>query len=458
MLGLAIGDALGAPFEGLKGPHILQLFGGRVEDYVDATIAWREKPRRWRLRGLHTDDTQQALLVAEVLLDYDEWDAKAAGEWLVAFDDPTDGLERGLHRGIGGNVAKSIRNLRDGVEPRRCGSPAPLLGAAMRIAPVGLWFAQDADALIDAALECSLLTDTSDRALLSAVAVASAVGLMTTEAGPNGKINAPEIAREIVDRLKRAEELLHQKSKADRLNIAFDERSAVAAYESLPTLLDEANDDLARKTILKEANRQSPPHPIRGLNQPFAPVAVPAAIYRALSARSLFDAIVDTINDGYDTDTVGAIVGAIVGARFGEGAIPDEWRDGLLAAETCAIRGEALALHEKDHSRWEDIYTLEYDWSIQEAEGRAELQRALEEERRRLEAKGKLVERPKRRERKPKEEREETYFDVEEDPSKRDRREREKARDQQRNQKRSISKRAEFMARGDMALDDGDDD
>ena len=48
LLGLAIGDALGAPLEGLTTQQIKTHYG-RVKNYVDGVQAWKRKPYRWRL-------------------------------------------------------------------------------------------------------------------------------------------------------------------------------------------------------------------------------------------------------------------------------------------------------------------------------------------------------------------------------------------------------------------------
>src|SRR5271155_5904010 len=69
LLGLAVGDALGAPLEGLSCQQIKAHYG-RVRNYVDGVQAWKRKPHRWRLQGLYSDDTQQALALCDVLLDY----------------------------------------------------------------------------------------------------------------------------------------------------------------------------------------------------------------------------------------------------------------------------------------------------------------------------------------------------------------------------------------------------
>src|SRR5437764_4578187 len=67
LLGLAVGDALGAPLEGLSAQQIRAHYG-LVDAYAAGARAWKKKPYRSRLPGLYTDDTQQALALADILL------------------------------------------------------------------------------------------------------------------------------------------------------------------------------------------------------------------------------------------------------------------------------------------------------------------------------------------------------------------------------------------------------
>jgi ADP-ribosyl-[dinitrogen reductase] hydrolase len=49
------------------------------------------------------------------------------------------------------------------------------------------------------------------------------------------------------------------------------------------------------------------------------------SLYYALTADSFEEAVVNAVNGGGDTDTVGAVTGAVAGARFGETDIPNRW-------------------------------------------------------------------------------------------------------------------------------------
>src|SRR4029077_20533449 len=81
LLGMAVGDALGAPLEGLSGQQIRTHYG-RVRNYVDGGQAWKRKPYRWRMHGLYSDDTQQALALCDILLDYQRVDPERLADLL----------------------------------------------------------------------------------------------------------------------------------------------------------------------------------------------------------------------------------------------------------------------------------------------------------------------------------------------------------------------------------------
>src|SRR4051794_5643634 len=117
LLGLAVGDALGAPLEGLSAQQIRAHYG-HVVDYVDGVRAWKKKPYRWRMPGLYSDDTQQALAVADVLLECGEVDPGRLAGLYRALATPK-GAYLGAHRGIGRSFRLVLAELERGVAPRQ---------------------------------------------------------------------------------------------------------------------------------------------------------------------------------------------------------------------------------------------------------------------------------------------------------------------------------------------------
>ena len=134
LLGLAVGDALGAPLEGLSCQQIKSHYG-RVRNYVDGVQAWKRKPYRWRLRGLYSDDTQQALALCDVLIDHQRVDQERLADLYMALATPK-GSFVGAHRGIGRSFRQVLAALERGVPPHLAGQTTAGIGAAMRIAPV----------------------------------------------------------------------------------------------------------------------------------------------------------------------------------------------------------------------------------------------------------------------------------------------------------------------------------
>jgi hypothetical protein len=55
----------------------------------------------------------------------------------------------------------------------------------------------------------------------------------------------------------------------------------------------------------------------------------PEAVHHDLTAETPRESIVNAINMGRDTDTVGAVTGAVAGARFGADELPDDWIQSL---------------------------------------------------------------------------------------------------------------------------------
>ena len=173
LLGLAVGDALGAPLEGLS-PQQIKAHYGRVTDYVDSTLAWKKKRHRWRLQGLYTDDTQQALALCEVLLERRRVDQDRLGELYRALMTPR-GVFSGAHRGIGRSFRQVLSMLEQGVPASLTGQPTAGIGAAMRIAPVGLYFGDETGPMFDSVMAASLVTHRDIRSLSGALAVAHGV-------------------------------------------------------------------------------------------------------------------------------------------------------------------------------------------------------------------------------------------------------------------------------------------
>ncbi|ASR35643.1 hypothetical protein BAY61_12265 [Prauserella marina] len=171
---LAVGDAYGAGFEYVAADAVA----------TDNTLTgYVRHPRHDGVRpGNYTDDTQQSLAVAELLISGQPWTRREVADRLVEVfrRDPRDGYARGF--------AQLIRTVGDGDELLRRISPhSDKSGAAMRAGPIGL-LPTVTDVIHHARLQAKVTHDTPSGAE-SAVAAALAVHYCHADLGP-----VPEIA------------------------------------------------------------------------------------------------------------------------------------------------------------------------------------------------------------------------------------------------------------------------
>ncbi len=170
--GLAIGDALGMPTQLLPPAEVAARFG--VLDGFRA--AGGDHPIAAGLpAGSITDDTEQALLLARLLLETGgRVPARVWAERLAAWE---DGMRaRGSLDLLGPSTRAAIAAIRAGADPADAGRAGTTNGAAMRIAPVGIAIrSHDLGALVDLVAEACLPTHGTGVAIAGAAAVAAAV-------------------------------------------------------------------------------------------------------------------------------------------------------------------------------------------------------------------------------------------------------------------------------------------
>jgi len=278
LLGLSVGDALGAKLEGAP------FDAGRL----DGSFA-PDGLSRW------TDDTQMALGIVETLL--------AAGTMEQDLLATTFGRRFESWRGYGPGMhvvlprlrsGESWTGLREAVFPR--GSFGN--GSAMRVAPLGAYF-HDApvDTVVVEAERSAEVTHAHEEALTGAAAVAVAAWL----AARSRSRPAPTF-----DELFSATRApLDPASRVSRRVDAARELGASAS-------LDVAVAELGNGSKLSCAD------------------TVPLALWIAFRHLDDFPtATLHAMAAGGDTDTVAAGVGGVVAARVGIDGIPEEWREAV---------------------------------------------------------------------------------------------------------------------------------
>lgn len=177
LIGCAIGDAFGVPFERRKRDEILAILSQYLSEshlikFPDPKelpwIPYKNKSQKWReVLGQYSDDTQLMTLVYETVLEN-------KGEFCPELYSEKLMEKRDCPTGFGKGTLESIDRLIEGVSWKASGSPSPSCGngAAMKAACFGVLFENKKEAL-RACIESSLPTHQSDESLAGAFVIAS---------------------------------------------------------------------------------------------------------------------------------------------------------------------------------------------------------------------------------------------------------------------------------------------
>jgi ADP-ribosyl-[dinitrogen reductase] hydrolase len=360
LLGMAIGDALGAPLEGLSAQQIKTHYG-RVQNYVDGSRAWKRKPYRWRACGLYSDDTQQALAICDVLLDCRRIDPERLADLYLALLTPK-GSFVGAHRGIGRSFRHVLAALEQGVPAHQTGQMTAGIGAAMRIAPVALYFGDDTRGMYDSVMAASLMTHRDIRSLGGALAVSHTVRRLVA-----GEPRDPSVLFRVAADVFRDEKRLTSEHGDLVINIKQFGGSLSRSIAHAERVL-EAPREQALAALVDEANQHGAEPICRRPTMGFPPACIPTCLYLLLTTDSFEEAICEVVNLGGDTDTAGAILGAMAGAYYGLEAIPKRWLDDLQNRVGIDARAIAIAHRSAAGVQIPDLITTEHFLTRKECE------------------------------------------------------------------------------------------
>ena len=296
LAGLALGDALGMPTQAMS-PQQIRAVYGRVTGLVDADASQPYAPGM--AAGSVTDDTEQALLVASLLVrgrgSASGRIALDAGEFsdaLLAWEDSM--IRRGSLDLLGPSTKAALERVRAGEDPLAVGGEGTTNGAAMRVTPIGIAMSTaDPEAFADAVWSSCQVTHATRQGFQSAALVAAAVSLGIDSA----RSTAPDLRSLLWKALTFVDSLPVRGAWAPDPDVVAATRRAMQlsinpASSSLECLAQQVGTSVASAH------------------------AIPMAF--ALLARDPSpQALLDAANIGGDTDTIGAIAGAILGAALG---------------------------------------------------------------------------------------------------------------------------------------------
>ena len=290
LLGLALGDALGAPYE-----------GGSIERFVWWLIGTTTQGEmRW------TDDTQMSLDVAESLvakgeLDADDLALRFAGSYRWS-------------RGYGPGAAKLLKRIARGADWRQVNRSVYAGGSfgnggAMRAPVVGLFYAGRLDDLAAAAHLSASITHAHPLGIEGAVLLASATALAARRSRPL------EILQGVAAHCKL--------------------EPFVARLGTATTWLQSGDEPATREVSRRLGNGVA------------ASESCVTALYIALRfMKSSFEDMQGFVAScGGDVDTIGAMAGAVWGAANGAASLPSEKLAKL--EQRARLVALAAALHER---------------------------------------------------------------------------------------------------------------
>jgi len=293
LLGVAIGDTLGQPFEG----QLRDAIQSQFKDFEDFFQTHK------KMFKTYTDDTQLTLHVAEALIQGNGFNMdNFIREYIKWLEDPPIGAGYGC--------ISSIRKLKYGIAWNEAASNSGGNGTVMRIAPIGLFYCKDLKSLKKAAIKSSQITHSHPAASASAVVIANAIAYLM-EKEPETGFPIDEFFNVIISSISDSRdkvwaefiELLNKlKSK---LNLSTE--SGLIKFSQAGVRSPYFIEDFLGKAFV----------------HPYAISTVICSIFIFLKNLNSFkDCIYELATVGGDTDTVGAIGGSLAGAYFGLKHIP----------------------------------------------------------------------------------------------------------------------------------------
>ncbi|WP_430591772.1 ADP-ribosylglycohydrolase family protein [Humidisolicoccus flavus] len=292
LLALAIGDAMGAPTENMT-LHAIRERWGRVTGFLEEDAAG-------------TDDTEYAVLTAQTVLSHGRAlsSEAVADNWLRALEVQNAGFH-----GAGFSEMIALSNLQQGLRPPQSGQRNSEMwsdGAAMRVAPIGIYAAGDPElAAALAAIDARVSHDRDGVYCAEALAAGVAVAMIDTSIDP------------VLDAMMRA---LPSDSWSARLA-----RRALQIAERAGSVI-EAEEALFAQIPLRQY-----------MWADVAPEALALTLGLLRANNGEISVIESGVNIGRDSDTIAAMSGAVAGALHGIEAL-----DAQLVEQVRHVAGRCI--------------------------------------------------------------------------------------------------------------------
>ena len=295
LIGVAVGDTLGHPFEGILRERIYS----RFSDFKEFITSNK------KLFNTYTDDTQLTLHTAKALIQgsgfNEDYIIREYVEWL---EDPPIGP--------GFGCISSIQKLKYRIPWKKAASSSGGNGTTMRVSPIGLFYNKDIINLTNFALHSSNITHSHPAASAGAIVVARAIAFLIDKTIETG-FSVDEFFDVIISSISNSREEIWDefieilKKVKNSLNISLE--AGLIKFSQAGVKAPYFIEDYLGKAFV----------------HPYTLSTVACAIFIFLKyLHSFEECIFQLATAGGDSDTVGAIGGSLAGAYFGKGNIPGD--------------------------------------------------------------------------------------------------------------------------------------
>jgi ADP-ribosyl-[dinitrogen reductase] hydrolase len=292
LVGCAIGDALGNPFE--TKPCNYQALLDWDDAFKEGGTFW------WGQPGQYTDDTLMSLCLARSLVKNSKYDpsdvAQAYLEWYLSKNT----------RGIGATTAQAMHNLKKGATWDKSGVVGDAIGGngtAMRIASLGIAYRHNLIDLINFAQVDASITHNSLEPKVGSMAIALGTALLS---------HRNMMPEEVLDSV---------------INVIPNS----VVKEKLLLCQHHINEKTDEKQAIPEIGSGG-----------YVPETVGAAFYCLVVSDNYKEVVTKAVRAGHDTDTTAAIAGSMAGAFYGLDGIPEEYKTGVENFEELCSLDEKL--------------------------------------------------------------------------------------------------------------------
>ncbi|MHA1931048.1 MAG: ADP-ribosylglycohydrolase family protein [Promethearchaeota archaeon] len=295
MLGVAIGDTLGHPFEGVLRKEIHSNF----EDFKEFISNNR------KLFNTYTDDTQLTIHTARALIQGNGFNTdNFIREYVLWLEDPPIGPGYGC--------ISSIRKLKHGIPWEQASSNSGGNGTAMRISPIGLFYCKDLQGLKTYTIKSSILTHSHPAASAGAIVIARAIAFLIDKSPETG-FSIDNFFDVIISSISGSQEEIWEEFIEILLKLKSNLDIPIEAG-----LIKFSQVGVKSPYFIEQYLGQAFVHP-------YAISTVVCSIFIFLKSLSSFqDCIFELATAGGDSDTIGAIGGCLAGVYFGYNNIPIE--------------------------------------------------------------------------------------------------------------------------------------